>query len=248
MKHILTWLSLITLTFAMTADTKSGCMSHKGALVLGEIVKTQGRAKVFTGPDDLGQRTKEGMRLHAGYKIITYNDSNVILRLEDNSSVVLNENAELSFIDVNNIKQEQGEVYYQIKKRTKTKGLKIQTPFSIIGIKGTEFIVDANKTEIALNEGLIGVESLKAEFELHKKDLMQRFEEYTNQLEKEFEEYKALPQDKSVTYVKAFDLEAGKILYFTDADKCQKDCESLVSEEALSEDLKERFKIYKDML
>jgi hypothetical protein len=245
---MIAWLSLITLTFAMPVDTEKGCVIHKGSPVLGEIVKTEGRAKVFIGPDDLGQRSKEGMKLRAGYKIITYKDSNVILRLEDNSSVILNENAELSFVDVQSLKQETGEVYYQIEKRAESKGLKIQTPFSIIGIKGTEFIVDANKTEIALNEGRIAIASLRAEFELHKQEVMQEYEKYKQKQMDGFKAYKARAENEIVSYVKEFDLEHGKVLYFTDADKCEKDCENHVSEEALSDNLKERFKIYKDML
>ncbi len=214
------------------------------------IIKIEGKVKILPGSSIKKHTAVVGELLFQGDKIITYADSTVVARAEDNSKLVLNENSELTFIDRQTLAQGTGEVYYNIQKRGDAKGLKVKTPFSIIGIKGTEFIVEANETEgeIALNEGLIGVESLKAEFELHKQKVMAEYEAFKDKQMQEFEAYKAQTQEGVVTYVRSFDLQAGKSLRFGDASRCEGDCESWVNEMDFTDNTGKRFEFYQAMI
>ncbi len=214
------------------------------------VTKVEGKVKILPASSIKKHTAAVDELLFRGDKLITYADSKVVVSTVDNSKLVLNENSEITFIDMQILEQGRGEVYYNIQKRGQSKGLKIETPFSIIGIKGTEFIVDINETdgEIALNEGLIGVESLQAEFELHKQKVMTEYEAFKNKQMEEFEAYKAQAQDEIVTYVRSFDLQASKILRFGDASSCEQDCESRVNESDFTDNTAKRFESYQAII
>ncbi len=213
------------------------------------IVKIEGRVKVLPADSIKKHNALKDELLFKGDKLITYTDAKVLIELADSSKVVLNEKAELTLVDHENLDQASGEVYYKIKQRSGSQGLSVKTPFSIIGIKGTEFIVDtAQGGEIALNEGLVGVASLHAEFELHKKKMMADYEAFKSKQMQEFEAYKAQANDEVVTYVKTFDLQSNRLLRFGDASDCEAACESKVDEHDFTDETKQRFAYYQEMI
>jgi FecR-like protein len=231
----------------MPMQMQDDCTSK--SVPLGVIVQIEGKAKVLSKDSIKKHKAAKEEKLYAGDRVITYTDSKAIIKLKDGSAVILNKASELLFITPNRLRQDAGEVYYKIKKRVAAKGLKIETSFSIIGIKGTEFIVDLDdQGEIALNEGVIGIASLHAAFELHKQKMMQAYEKYKQEQMDGFEAYKAKDEEEIVSHVKAFDLEPGRMLSFSSAEHCEQACSSRVKEKMLSSDVKERFEIYKAML
>lgn len=247
MKVIIFWFSLVTLVWTMPLNAQDDCSSQKQAIAT--VITIEGKAKVLSKESITKHRAVKGERLFEGDKIMTGTAAMVIIKLKDDSKLILDEASELLFLGADRLRQETGEVYYKIKKRVESKGLKVETSFSIIGVKGTEFIVNLReKGEVALNEGLIGIESLQAEFELHKKKVMQEYEKYKQEQMDGFEAYKSQLEDETISYVKAFDLEAGRVLKFSDAKQCEESCSSHVSEKELSSELKERFEAYKAML
>lgn len=242
-------MGLVSMIWALSADVEENETYASEKKSVGVIVTIEGKAKVLSKSSIKKHKAKIGEALFEGDKLITYTQAKVLVELVDSSSVVLNSSSEISFVDSNNLKQEAGEIYYKIKTRKKSQGLKVKTPFSIMGIKGTEFIVDAKGDgQIALNEGLVGIESLNANFELHKKKVMEEYEKFKAEQNTAFEEYKAEIQGKVVSYVKAFDLEAGKVLDFSHAEECIEECESKVNENDMSEELKKRFEMYNEMI
>ncbi len=244
MKLLVIFMGLVSMMSAMDIDTNT-----LGQESLAVIVKLDGKAKILSKSDIKKHKATLGEALYAGDTLITYDETKVLLELPDCSNIILNASSEFSFRDTRNLKQLSGEVYYKIKTRQVSQGLKVQTPFSIMGIKGTEFIVDTKGTgQIALNEGLVGIESLNADFELHKKKVMQAFEKFKSEQDAGFEAYKAEAEGKVVSYVKAFDLEAGKVLNFSDAHNCEEKCEAKVDEADISDELSKRFAMYEDML
>jgi len=213
------------------------------------IIKVEGKAKILSQESINKHEAKLGEALYEGDRLLTYAATNVLVELDDSSSVILAANSELSFIDTNNLKQDTGEIYYKVKARKSTQGLKVQTPFSIMGIKGTEFIVEANAEEtISLNEGIVDIESLKANFELHKKQVMKEYKKFKDEQNTAFEAYKDEIKGESVSYVKEFELEAGKVLHFSSAQNCQATCESQVNEKDISAEVKKKFELYQKML
>lgn len=247
MKIILFCLSLLIVSWSLPVYAQDELMPQDRALAV--VIKIEGTARVLSKDSIKKHKAAVGENLCAGDRIITYTDTKVIIKLRDGSDLIMDEACELLFLDVDRLRQDAGEVYYKIKKRVGVKGLKIETSLSIIGIKGTEFIVDLrDEGEIALNEGFIGIESLHAEFELHKQKVMQAYEQYKQEQMDGFEAYKAEADKEVVSYVKAFDLEPGRMLSFGKAERCEEECSSYVSEKKLSSETKERFESYQAML
>ena len=238
---------MISLALALPHDKNASSASEKKSVAV--ILKIDGSAKVLSKKSIKKHQAKPGEALFEGDTLITSADTTAVVELADHSSLVLNAGSELSFIDTNTLKQSAGEIYYKIKTRQSSQGLRVETPFSIMGIKGTEFIVDSQGSgKIALNEGLVGIESLSADFELHRQQVMAEYEKFIDKQNSAFEAYKAEAEGEIVTYVKAFDLEAGKVLNFSAAENCKEACASQVEEIEIPEALQKRFAMYKEMI
>jgi hypothetical protein len=185
-------------------------------------------------------KVSSGDVVNSGDMVITYGSGQALIELLDGSKVVVDQGSKIRFASADEVTQEEGSVYYEIIKRNARSGLKIKTPFAIIGIKGTTFIINGGEEpNVALKEGLIGVESLKEEFELHRKKVLEEFERFKMQEQAAFEEYKRAQEDQIVEYVKAFELEAGKTIYFND---------NRVDEVEMEEQNKEQFEHFKQLM
>jgi hypothetical protein len=226
-----------------------GLISFLCANPTATLIKVEGKVKILSKNSIKKHKAKSGDIIYSGDKLISYKGSKAFIKLSDDSKIILNENAELVLLSENRLKQESGEVYYKIKKRYASKGLKVSTPFSIIGIKGTEFIVNSTgNREIALNKGLLSIESLRKSFELHVAKVMSEFEAYKLQQAKGYEAYLKENVGEDITYVKSVHLQALKVLSFKDAKNCKNSCESHVSENKFTDNTKKRFKKYQQML
>ena len=246
MKALLLYIAIVGQLFAVgLADDTQGMATVSVAT----IVSIDGKAKVLPRGSIKKHTPKVGEALLTGDKLLTYANTKVLIELPDASKVILNENAELLFSSSENLRQESGEVYYRITKRIKSRGLKVETPFSIIGIKGTEFIVNFdNDGQIALNEGLVGITSPGADFELYAEKVLSDFEKFQQEEDAAFEAYKRKTEDEIAAYVKSFDLEANKMLTFTSSANCKEDCEKRVIEEAFTQEIIKRFKQYQEII
>jgi len=248
MKIIIILLTVISFSYAAPTPDKDN-KSQINTVSLASIVKIEGRVKVLSKNSIKKRKPTVGEFLQKGDKLITYRQSKVYIALIDNSKIILDENSELTLINSKRLKQEAGEIYYKIKKRHGAKGLKIETPFSIIGIKGTEFIVNSTGDgQIALNKGLLGIEALRASYELHKERVLNEFEEYKRKQDIAFERYVNQAQDDIVSYVKELSLESSKVLHFKHSNNCKNDCESYVSEKKITDNIQKRFKKYQQIL
>lgn len=203
MKFILTTL-IVSLFSIVLANT------------LGVVQKVEGIVKVKPKDSIKKKKVKIGYEIQQGDIISTFRNSNAVLKLKDESVVVLGEKSTISFLAQNNVKQSEGKVYYKITSRDADNKLKIKTNFAIIGIKGTTFVIgsDTNSSYVALKEGLIGIESMKEQFILYKKQVMQQYKNYVNKQMTEFEKYKQDQIKEVGEMTKEFDLHAGKVVSF----------------------------------
>ena len=248
MKLFIMCVSLISMMWAMPVDVEENDIYELEKKSVAIVTKIEGKAKILSKDSIKKHNAKLGEALFEGDTLITYTQAKVLVELDDSSKLILNESSELAFVNDAHFKHISGEIYYKIKTRKASQGLRVDTPFSIMGIKGTEFIVDANgKGQIALNEGLVGIESLHENFELHKKRVMEEYEKFKNEQNKAFEAYKAESQGQIIEYVKSFDLQSGKVLNFAQASECTEACGSKVNEVDMSKELTKRFKDYDDM-
>lgn len=209
---------------------------------IGVLTKSNGKVKVLKKDSIKKEKVKAGYEINTGDLLITYTKASAVIKLLDGSDVVLDKSSQIQFMAENEIHQNGGSIYYNIVKRGKKNSLKVQTEFAIIGIKGTTFIVnDDNQTKgVSLKEGLIGVASLKEEFELHRKKVLEEYERYKMEQEMGFEAFKKAMQEDIVTNVKEFDLAAGKTISFGENDR--------VDEAEFKEAQEKQFDRFKDLM
>lgn len=249
MKLLIICMSLVSMIWATPIDIENDDIYELEKKSVAVITKIEGKAKILSKDSIKKHKALLGEALFEGDKLITYAEAIVFIELDDSSKIILNESSELYFVHNAHFKHLSGEIYYKIKRRKASQGLRVETPFSIMGIKGTEFIINANgKGQIALNEGLVGIESLDANFELHKKRVMHEYEKFKSEQKAGFKAYKAQLRGELITYVKSFDLVSGKVLNFSQADECKEACGSKVQEIEMSEEQSKRFDLYDEML
>ena len=228
MRHLFT---LVVLFFATLLS----------AGVIGSVESVRGNVKVKSEDSFKKSKVLAGLELQEGDLITTSRKGSVLIKLIDGSSVVVDKSSTIHFGDKNTIEQKDGKIFYKITSRSAKNSLKIKTPFAIIGIKGTTFVVNASKNaSLTLKEGLIGVKSVKEEFELYRKKVQEEFNNYVSKQQSEFEKYKNAQNKYAVAEVtKEFDLESGNRISFSG---------NKVNEDAWSKEDDEEFKRFEQLI
>lgn len=213
MRFIMFLILSAMLSFAMSADAVAS-----GAKVVGTVDGLKGIAKISREGSVKKINVLKGTKILKGDLVTTTSSATALLKLVDGSNVVLDKSSSILFASLNQAEQKSGSVYYKITSRSANNSLDVKTPFAIIGIKGTTFIVNSEEKDnsIALKEGKIGISSMKEEFELYRKKVLEEFNNYKNQQESAYEAYlRELAGDKP-QIVKEFDLNAGNKVSFDD--------------------------------
>lgn len=200
---------------------------------LGIVQKVSGTAKVQHEKSIKKSNIKVGSEILDGDIFTTMPKSSVVLKLKDNSIVALDASSSLHFQNNKSFEQKKGKIYYNIAKKESNSALEVKTNFAIIGIKGTEFIVNAQNPQVMLKEGTVSISSIKQEFELYTKEMQREFEEYAKNKEADFEKFKN-EQNPALT-TKSFDLQAGNSISFDDTK---------VHEKAFAEDEAASFALF----
>ncbi len=186
------------------------------ANVVGSVKSLVGNVKIKNEGSFKKNKVILGLEIKEGDLITTSKRGSLVIKLIDGSSVVVDVNSAIHFLATDLFQQKKGKIFYKITSRTAKNSLKIKTPFAIIGIKGTTFIINATQDEsVILKEGLIGIKSIKEEFELYRKTLQEEFNNYASGQELEFEKFKnSLDEDIVREFTKEFDLESGNRISF----------------------------------
>jgi len=183
--------------------------------VIGLVQNVKGNVKVKSEQSITKSKVKKGLKIKNGDLITTSKQGTAVLKLIDGSVLALDVSSALHFKTQNNVEQTNGKVYYKITSRDAKNSLKIRTPFAIIGIKGTTFVVNAtDKSSIKLQEGLIGVKSLKENFKLYRKSVIAEYNKYISKQESDFEKYKKKQKEHVLEITKEFDLHAQSSVSF----------------------------------
>jgi hypothetical protein len=186
--------------------------------VIGVVEQSTGIVKV-KGKDSFKKTSvKAGYEIKEGDLLSTLKDAKAVLKLSDDSDVILSDNSSINFISATNAEQVSGKIFYKITSRDAKDSLKIKTPFAIIGIKGTTFVVNSDKgsESVALKEGLIGISSIKKEFALYRKEVLAAFVNYASEQMSEFEKFKHPEREPKPEVTKEFDLEEGNVISFSE--------------------------------
>lgn len=209
--------------------------------VLGLVQKINGNVKVKSEGSFKKSKIKDGYEIKSGDLITTSKKANAVLKLVDGSILVLEASSTIHFKDDKNVEQTEGKIFYKITSRNAKNSLKVKTPFAIIGIKGTTFIVNAdeNASSVKLQEGLIGITSLKEDFNLYRKAEEKKFNDFKSEQEKGFKEFQKEHKEGIVEITKEFDLHAGHTVSFSDEK---------VQEDAWSDNDEAEFQKFKDLM
>jgi co-chaperonin GroES (HSP10) len=182
---------------------------------LGSVELTKGNVKVKSEGSFKKSKVAKGLEVKKGDLITTSKNSNAVIKLLDGSTLVLDASSTLHFVSANMAEQETGKVYYKITSRDAKNALKVKTPFAIIGIKGTTFIVDSGKkSSVKLQEGVIGIQSIKEEFELYRKAVQAEYNKYLSEQEAAYQKYLNEQNKGAALLTKEFDLQAGNTISF----------------------------------
>jgi hypothetical protein len=185
--------------------------------VIGVVEQSTGIVKV-KGEDSFKKRSvKVGYEIKEGDLLSTLKDAKAVLKLIDGSDVILSDSSSINFKSAIDAQQVSGKIFYKITSRDAKNSLKIQTPFAIIGIKGTTFVVNSNKgsESVALKEGLIGISSIKEEFSLYRKEVLAAYNNYVSDQMSEFEKFKHPEKAPKPEITKEFDLKEGNVVSFS---------------------------------
>ena len=193
--------------------------------IVGTVESLHGSIKLKHENSIVKVHVKKGSEILAGDLLTSSKNASVQIKLTDNSKLLLDELSTIHFTSVYAAEQSKGNILYTITSRDAKHSLKVKTPFGVIGIKGTIFIVNATQTQsLMLKEGLVGITSINEEFELYRKKIDAEFNSFKakgdaamKQQLNDFEKFKkmqdgALYEKPQIT--KEFDLKAGNSVFF----------------------------------
>lgn len=205
MKKILISLFIAILSVALASASAT----------LGSVEMSKGNVKVKSEGSFKKSKVSNGLEIKKGDLLTTSKDSNAVIKLLDGSTLVLDASSTLHFASANMAEQESGKIYYKITSRDAKSALKVKTPFAIIGIKGTTFIVDSGESaSVKLKEGVVGIQSIKEEFELYRKAVQAEYNKYLSEQEAEYQKYLNEQNKGAALLTKEFDLQAGNTISF----------------------------------
>lgn len=204
MKNILILIICSLLPFAASAQDS-----------IGSIKRYTGSVELYDGVSPRpAMVSKPDTEIALKNKVATKRASAAVIELDSGDKVALSENSMATFSSTNKINPESGKVVFSIKKRGSVTGtVAVGLKTAVIGVKGTQFLVDMSqdgKCKVYLKEGEITVDALEGEFIKHGKVVMDEYEAYVKKMMGEYDSYVAELQKQYTEYVKSFTMKAGQ--------------------------------------
>jgi hypothetical protein len=210
------------------------------ASAVGYVKDVSGDVKIKRESSLKKSSVEAGLEINSGDLITTASSSTAVLNLLDGSVLALDGSSSLHFGNGSNLNQKEGRIYYKITTRDAANSIKVKTPFAIIGIKGTTFLVNATEdASVKLKEGLIGIKSIKEEFELYRKAIQDEFNDFVAKGESSFEKFKQEQNRGAAELTEEFDLEAGNSVSFF---------KNIVSEKSFTQDDDAEFSYFEKLI
>lgn len=154
--------------------------------------------------------------------IVTAEGGKAVVRFNDGALSVLDEKSRLQVEKTRWLSHLGGRIYF-IYRKVFDKPRGVKTRFATLGIRGTTFIIydDDNGQAVALQEGLLDVQSPGPAFEIHRQEVLDDFEAFKQQsqqqqqaLRNEYDEYRQQMQDEFIEYKDNFNLQANHVIRF----------------------------------
>jgi hypothetical protein len=180
------------------------------------IEKYQGSVNLHENSQKKGALvTQEKTPLYVKDILSTRGNANAFLQLSDGSQVILQENSAIRIEGVETMKVDKGKVLFKIKKRKKNqKKFKVSTDLAIIGVRGTEFLVEEKngRFDVYLKHGELHIQSLKQQFIRYQTNQQEAFDQFKNKQKNEFDAFKQKRNKQSKHYVNEVTLTANRAI------------------------------------
>lgn len=173
--------------------------------------------------------------LCAGDEVHTFRGK-ALIRSPGKDAITLDADSVLTVASADKAQLDKGQALFDIQKRQVGQGLQVATRLSVIGVKGTRFLV-ADRPEgvsCALDEGVVDVSSTKGKLGLYREKVVEArersFDDFKREIQegvaaekKAFADYKVKVQKEFVAYVESVTMKAGTELTISDGEAVERD-------------------------
>jgi len=188
----------------------------------GEVIRTEGEVHVVDASGERRVVDEAGFRVREMDTVVTAEGSIAVVRFTDGALSVLDEKSRLQVEKTSWLSHLGGRIYFTFKKVFGERR-QVKTRFATLGIRGTTFIVydDDNRQGVALEEGLLDIESPGPAFEIHRQQQLDEFDAYRQEVlrqkqafQREFDDYKEQVKSEFIEYKTSFSLPPNHVVRF----------------------------------
>ncbi|PLX69883.1 MAG: hypothetical protein C0603_02820 [Denitrovibrio sp.] len=188
----------------------------------GKISKYTGKVLLYDGVSPRPSNVKEeDTPLFVKNRITTKKAATAIIEFLNGDRVALSESSTLSISGIEEVKAEQGRAIFNIRKRGQASGFKVALKTAVIGVKGTQFLVDwseGGKYSVFLKEGNIECTPVEGQFKVYKEVIIDEYEAYVKKMSGEYEDYVEKLAEEFVEFVDSFEMKPGQAFNITGQD------------------------------
>ncbi|MDP2787458.1 MAG: FecR domain-containing protein [Pseudomonadota bacterium] len=210
---------LVMFACAISGTASANCQAVAKMVSFDGQVSVKPAGKVLkTSPGALPRTLCAGDEVHTFEGRALINDGRSAVALDRFSVVAFNAAGRAAL--------DKGLALFEVKKRTAEAGVEVKTRLSVIGVKGTRFLVGDKNDDVSvvLDEGVVDIASTQGPVGLYREKTVTRppdedYESYARRLaegvageQAAFEKYKTQVQREFVAYVENLTLAAGKEL------------------------------------
>lgn len=200
--------------FLITALLTLMCTTVFAADQIGSVNKALGRVTVFDGVSPRGTVvTDSPIPIYQDFIVTTGLNSSAVILMNSGDRIALTANSTITFKDTGRYNPGKGKVVFSIKKRGTAAGLTIGLKTAVIGVKGTEFLIDTDNddaSKVYLKNGEIAVDAISGEFIKHNAIEMDEYTVFVKKITGEYEKYLEDLKKEYTEYIKTFTMEAGQ--------------------------------------
>jgi len=187
-----------------------------------KVIKVDGEVHVIDADGHRHTVEESGFAVREMDTVVTAAGGNAVVRFDDGVLSVLDENSRLQVEKTGWLSHLGGKIYFTFRK-VFGKPRRVKTRFATLGIRGTTFIVydDGKGQGVALQEGLLDIESPGPVFEIHRQQQLDEFETFKQQalqqqqdMRLEFDDYRDQMQSEFIEYSSNFTLQPNHVIRF----------------------------------
>lgn len=209
MKKYIVMLLIITASVVFANEAATSETAEK----VGAISSINGRVTLYDGVSPRGEKVENTETpIFVKNRVATKSSSTAIINMIAEDKIALTENSMLTIEGINTYKPEEGKVVFSIKTRGQTAGLNIQLKTAVIGVKGTEFLIDTTadgEQDCYLKEGEVEVTPIEGQFKKYMEVQMDEYEAYVRKMAGEYDQYLKELEEQYVEYVDKIVIKAG---------------------------------------